>query len=174
MRRRVFVAVTLPRSARDEVAAWQARYRQLPVRWISGENLHVTLVPPWYTDDAKAVRETLGMVVGRRFTLNFRNVSYGPDSRAPRLIWAEGETPPELPNLKAAVERYADRDHDARPYAMHMTLARFRPEEFSSFPVKVIADRVQWSFPAETFALMESHLAPEGAEYRVLEEFKLV
>ena len=62
--------------------------------------------------------------------------------------------------------------HTHKNFIMHVTIARFRQEEFSSFPIKKIDDKVSWQERIGSFVLMESHLSREGADYEILETFK--
>jgi 2'-5' RNA ligase len=59
MKHRVFVAIRASRKLQEEVAAWVSSHAKLPVRWISPENLHITLVPPWYEEDTKRIANAI-------------------------------------------------------------------------------------------------------------------
>jgi len=178
--KRVFVALGTTPELQEAVAAWAAAHGTLPVRWLSGKNLHVTLVPPWYENDHGAVARQL-QPLGRTktFTVQFDRVSYGPSLREPRLIWAEGAALRELVELKRQIESLlgaclpAGRRSETRPFRLHLTLARFRPEQFASFPVKHLDERVLWTEEVRSVLLMESHLSPSGADYKVLAEIPL-
>lgn len=175
MKRRIFVALPIERQLQDEILAWEHQFKKLSVRWLTGKNLHITLVPPWYADDVEAVIKKLRKakhLVGL-FDIAFSRVAYGPTTREARLIWAEGETPHELPALKASIEKVLDAESEKRSFRLHLTLARFRPETFSSFSIKTLDEKVSWSQSCNRFVLMESHLSRTGADYEIIKSFDL-
>lgn len=175
---RVFVAIPVPLPLQEEVCSWAARRGNLPVRWLKGKNLHITLVPPWEEEPA-GVQEALARLAETVKTmrvplsLSFSRVRFGPDPRRPRLIWAEGETPPELAALSAALHRALGIEAERRPFRLHLTVARFRPEDFTSFPVRELDESVRWRMEATEVVLMESRLLRGGAEYEVRGEVPL-
>jgi 2'-5' RNA ligase len=106
--------------------------------------------------------------------LEFNKVSYGPNPKRPRLIWAKGKAPEKIIYLKNELEKiFPEYKSDYKDWLMHITIARFDPEIFYSFPIKVLDEKVVWRDRAGSFVLMESHLSRSGADYEVLEEFKL-
>lgn len=170
--KRIFVGLPVSIRLQEEISEWEKGYKDLPVRWMVGKNLHITLVPPWYTDDVEAVAEKLSGIKGRPFDIEFHKVAYGPDSKRPRLIWAEGKAPKELAYLKARAERALKKEAERRPFSLHLTLARFRPEDFPRFRIKELNEKVSWRDKASSIVLMESRLSHQGANYEVLEEFR--
>ena len=175
MEKRIFVAIPVSENLQDQVRSFADEYAELPVRWLRGKNLHITLIPPWHTEDAGVIGDQLKNIAGKfaPFSINFSRVLYGPNPRSPRLIWAEGKTPKELLDLKKELSKILGQAPDVRPFVLHMTLARFRPENFSKFPVKEINEEVNWSEEVNSIVLMESHLSPSGADYEVLERVEL-
>lgn len=177
MKRRLFVAIPLSLALREEILVWsrQQKLRALPVRWIAGKNLHLTLVPPWYEDDLAHAKRSLARLHGivPPFTIVLRKVRYGPEPRHPRLIWAEGDPSPSLRTLKDRAEEVFKVENGRRPWRPHLTLARFRSEDFSRFPFQTLEASVQWEDTVTRIVLMESHLGPGGADYEVLGEATL-
>jgi 2'-5' RNA ligase len=147
------------------------------LRWLSPKNLHVTLVPPWYQDDIQDVIDRLQKVHGQPFAISFNQITFGPNPKAPRLIWAKGKASAELSDLKLSVEQILNTAiNDGRhllQYQPHITLARFRAEDFGKFKARHLDEKISWHQKVESFALYESHLSPQGADYEILAEFKL-
>lgn len=175
MNRRIFIALKISEELRSAITECEKAWADLPVRWLQGKNLHVTIIPPWYVQDAQPVIDLLKTMEGRTGTVEmaFEKVRPGPDPRNPRLIWAEGPTPPRLPKLKTGLEQLLKFRHEKRPFLLHLTLARLKPENFKKFPDKKFQETVDWKGEAAAFVLMESKLSPSGADYHVLAEFKL-
>ena len=174
MKHRFFVALPVYGALASAVAEWRERYARLPVRWLKDKDLHLTLVPPWYAEDPAPVIAELERLRGRgKISAEFRRVGYGPNVREPRLIWAEGPVPAGLPELQAEALRLAGQPAERRPLRLHITLARFRPENFPGLPVKRLEDEVRWPEEFAAVALVEAHLSPSGADYEILEEIPL-
>lgn len=171
--RRIFIAISISPKLQQEILAWEKAYRQLPVRWLAGKNLHITLIPPWYTDNVESVIEKLRNLEMKTFHIEFDRVTYGPDSKRPRLIWAEGKAFKEILELKSCLEKILNKKPEKRQFTLHLTVARFHPETFSSFPAKQLDERVLWQEKIKSFVLMESYLSREGADYEVLYKFTL-
>jgi 2'-5' RNA ligase len=175
MARRIFVALPMSSAITQAVAEWRAEHGSLPVHWVDGKNLHMTIVPPWNEEDADRAADILRTIEGSigGFNAKFTRVTYGPTQRKPRLIWASGESPDQLFILKHSAERTLGRVPETRPFRMHVTVARFRPEEFANFPVQKLSEEISWKESFSSFVLMESHLTPAGTTYEVLAEFPL-
>ncbi|MDP2630697.1 MAG: RNA 2',3'-cyclic phosphodiesterase [Candidatus Uhrbacteria bacterium] len=175
MKRRIFVAIPISDELQQEIERWEQSFQKFPARWLLGKNLHITLVPPWYEEDIDGVIKKLSSIemAHDRFVFDFFRVAYGPSVREPRLIWAEGETPSQLLALKENIERALNIEPEHRPFKLHLTLARFRPETFSLFPTKKLDEHVAWHQICDSFVLMESHLSRAGADYEIIKSFAL-
>lgn len=196
MKHRIFVAIPISEALQEEIVQWEKVYQELPVRWISGKNLHITLVPPWYEEDISHVDTLLRVIAEKQVphVIHFHSVSFGPrpvrDPKSKisanvsrrlisngarpkqfRLIWAEGRASRELSELKEELGRARMQKGDSRPWVMHLTLARFRPKTFSSFSIKNLHEKVHWEEEVRSMVLMESHLSKEGADYEILKEY---
>jgi 2'-5' RNA ligase len=176
MKHRVFIALTISPPLQKEILEWEKKLPPLPVRWLEWKNLHITLVPPWYEheEDLGKLKSLLKEISGAEsFKLNFRKVTFGPDPHRPRLIWAEGPTPRAIEELQDRLFSILNLSRENRPFKLHLTLARFRPETFSSFSVKKLEEKVFWEDEIKSVALMESHLTPQGADYKLIIEAPL-
>ncbi|MDP2598280.1 MAG: 2'-5' RNA ligase family protein, partial [Candidatus Liptonbacteria bacterium] len=107
MKRRIFVAIVLSGDLQNDILRHEEKWQRLPVRWLDGKNLHITLVPPWYGENIDKVIAQLKTVgqFGKAINIEFQRVCYGP-SRAivPNVIWAEGKESEELLGLKRKIE----------------------------------------------------------------------
>jgi len=175
MKRRIFIAISIPAEVKKEVGAWQKKNSRIPVRWIKEDNLHITVIPPWYVADdelhivMKAVKGDLKYA--QPFSVRFEKVLFGPPNQPSRLIWAEGETPKEFIDLKNCLdEALADfiRPEKRRP-KLHLTIARFRPGSIHPFPE--FNEEIGWEFEVESIVLMESKLRRAGAQYSIIQAF---
>ena len=173
MKKRVFVGFGVSDSLQKKIFSLQKKYKSLPVRWIDRKNLHITLIPPWYTSDTNSVVLLLKKVRGMKgMTIVFEKVGFGPIRNRPRLIWAESLAPNEILNLKTKIQKVLKKPGEKRKFTLHLTLARFRPENFTIFPIKQLCEKVSWRQTLNSFCLYEAHLKRSGAEYKKLMEFK--
>lgn len=183
MKRRLFVAISIPPKIKEEVALWQRRHPDFNVRWIKPDNLHLTVVPPWYAEDAELhhIENELRQALNgfKPFSVHFQRIFYGPPRPEVRLIWAEGETPEEFKSLKSSIELALSGNPETgfvkkenRPPKLHLTIARFEPAPMKKLPQ--LDEAVNWKFTIDEVALMESVLKREGAEYITLRKFEIL
>ncbi len=157
---------------RDDALAWQAGHVGWPVSWLSGDNLHITVVSPWFeTEVDKVINKLEEFVKNPRHTffIDFFKVVFGPNRQAPRLVWVEGNPPHSLLKLKDDLEITLNRP-DPRFYRLHLTLARFKALDFGPI-LPNLFDRVDWGGEIKSFILFESKLEPAGVEYVKIKEF---
>jgi 2'-5' RNA ligase len=171
-RKKVFIAVHISKALQKEIISWTKPFLiNISARWISGNNLHITLIPPWYESNIDAVEEKIKTVVNdsEPFSIEFHKVSYGPRPANPRLIWAEGPLSRKLSELYDALGNIFKERRSDLPFRPHITLARFNNRHFSSFPVKRLDVKVQWKENVNSIVLMESSPgADSGSGYKVL------
>ncbi len=177
MKKRLFIAIIIPVNLQEKIGLWEQSLRfQLPVRWLALKNLHLTLIPPWYEEDLNKIYLTLDTLPRISFPvkITFSQVCFGPNAHQPRLIWAIGETPGTLTSLQKKLWSLLPHlSSEKRPLRMHLTLARFRPEQFDNFPIKNWQEKIDWQTNVTSVVLMQSHLSKTGADYEILKEYQL-
>ena len=100
--------------------------------------------------------------------VNFRFVEFGPDPKSPRLLWATGKTPKNIIELQQKLLYYFPKQKEKRKFKMHLTLARFKYQEFRKFQIQNMHLPIEWQESFREVTLFESVLSPGGAEYSVL------
>ena len=84
----------------------------VPARWVTEDNLHLTLAFLGNRSDEELVEiSQLMLAVGERhnpFPLHITSIVYGPDSKKPKMIWALIEKSPELSGLQKDIETTLD------------------------------------------------------------------
>lgn len=178
---RLFVALNLPVAERDRLqrAAGALRVAHLPVRWVQGDALHLTLkflgeVPEQRAGEIEAgLDRVAGTVVP--FELELRGLGGFPNLANPRVVWVGVHAPPELARLASGVEDAMAEmgfPREARPFTPHLTLGRAeRDARASAFRglARLAADfDFSARIPAHSIDLMRSHLSPRGARYERL------
>ena len=168
MGKRVFIALPADEVFRKEASSFRGSHGTLPVRWIPPENLHITLVPPWCCEDTgKICKELHNLLVDTgSFDVCFSEISVGPTTRKPRLIWASGGAHVALGELRGRLSGLAEPQAGGpeRAFLLHITLARIRKGE----KINLSPQAIDWKVKLGSVCLYESILRPSGAEYRVL------
>jgi 2'-5' RNA ligase len=132
---RLFAAVPLPPPARDEVAGVLDRLREaeLPVRWVAGEGLHLTL--KFYGEVAPERLEVIAEAVrkagegGEALPLRLTELGAFPSPSRARVLWMGVEAPPALELLQDRLERRSEAigfEPEGVPFRPHVTLGRVR------------------------------------------------
>jgi 2'-5' RNA ligase len=206
---RIFVGIPMSEELRGRVSVWRQNFQfphlrqgfggqaisNFQTRWVELKNLHVTLVAPWAEEDIERVKRLLRSARNDRevepfeIEIRFDNISFGPNIREPRMVWASGQAGEEIKKLKKligiALGGIVD-DSRGRAFYQHVTLARLKLSGDSNHSVPLwrdtppqqggdaprLSEDIDWRMKVEKFVLYESHLLPQGADYEVLEEFK--
>lgn len=174
---RVFVGIPVSEEIKKKIVEWAEDHKSWPLRFVSGNALHITLVPPWYAEDANCAVGQLGDIatVVKPFKIRFKKITFGTSPKRPRLIWTMGEDYDKegMLRLKTAAEAVFGQKPEVRPYNPHLTIARFKEEDFDKLPTKELEESVDWEMEVNSVVLYESKLHHSGAEYEVLKEIEL-
>lgn len=175
MKKRIFIGLKISKDLQTRVVRWRKKFPDWPVRWTPEKNLHITLIPPFYEDNVRAINKKLRNTQNypSEIIVEFNRIAFGPDPKRPRLIWAVGEKPPELEDLKKYLEKILEIPAEKRTFSLHLTLGRFKPEDFHHFSIKKLKEKISWKEKIKSIVLFESKLSRKGAEYEILEEIKL-
>jgi 2'-5' RNA ligase len=177
MKKRVFVAINLPKEIKEELFKTSQKWSELPVRWTKKESLHITLCFAGSVEEEKVfqMKECLETVAPNhpKLPIYINGITLGPSEFKPRMIWANGEVTEEFHKLVRDL-------HDHSPgcecmgekvsnFKLHITLARVRQDRFGRLnKIPPIREELDLRFDAESVELMESLLLKDGAEYAVL------
>lgn len=140
------------------------------IRWMPQENLHITLLAPWYEENVseavKILRKTAWNTSS--FSVRFDQICFMPESSA-KFIWAKGDTAQDLLDLRGEIAQTLKRDMEKRQFALHATIARLQKQA----AVTPITEVIDWEVEVNSFSLIKSQLFSTGAKYEILETFLL-
>ncbi|HET89595.1 MAG TPA: RNA 2',3'-cyclic phosphodiesterase [Chloroflexi bacterium] len=188
---RAFIAIPLPQSLLDALAALQRQLdQQVPrrsVRWTRAEGIHLTLKFLGDTPAEKlpAIEQALMEVARHAPTGAFAAQGVGcfPNQRRPRVVWVGVQEPTGwLEVLQDAIEEVMESfgyAREKRGFTPHLTLGRVNRSASHSDAAQIGAVvaatevDVLAHVPTDRLALIRSLLKPTGAEYTVLKEFPL-
>lgn len=171
-KQRIFFGIPVSGSLVEKIGRFSENMLTVPgLRTIKPNNLHITLVPPFYTNEPEAVfgKVDLNKKISP-FDIVFDQLSIGSD-KYPRLVWLRGEAPKDLLALTDLLQTQLGRQKEKTEYMLHLTLARFKKGEeprIDHLPLKV-----NWKMKVQKICLYRSHLRKGGAEYEVLRSLLL-
>jgi 2'-5' RNA ligase len=182
---RLFVAIPMPETVRNEITGVQQELQRLvsreAVRWTKPEQFHLTLR---FLGDVPAERVTalqeavnaacLGVPA---LQLRAQGVGFFPNARSPRVIWAgvndgEGCLVDLQKKIEGAVQPFAEGPSSER-FSGHVTIGRVkflkRPEiEKLAAHAQAVKDRLFGDWTANEVELIRSDLLPAGASHTLL------
>jgi 2'-5' RNA ligase len=185
---RLFLAVEIPPQEQKQIYESLSPLRkQWPkIRWISSDNLHITLkflgeVPEALIPKVKKCAEDCISDMGLgSFKLTFSQIGAFPRPKSPRVIWCgvEGDTK----MLSALVEHLEPKletlgfQKEKRPYRAHLTIAKVSPEQrgvdFEPY-IKDYEKTIFAGISVNMISLMQSVLNPFGAVYQCIHQIYL-
>lgn len=175
---RLFVALELPNTHKQRLLNLCHGVRD--ARWISEENLHLTLRFIGEVEEPVAgdIISALHSVSAEAFPLTLDSVGHFKTGRRIRSLWA-GIAPNEaLITLQERIDaalRRAGVPQDGRRFTPHITLARLKggtPERIASW---IESNAAFWAepFTVKHFTLFESYRTHSGSIYTPVETFGL-
>jgi 2'-5' RNA ligase len=180
---RLFFALPLPESVRTALAALRTDLGK--VRWVPADQLHLTLRFLGELDEPTATN-LIEVVEAQRAarpwpvqTVSIKGVGIFGPLRRPRVLWAAVDPPTGARRIADELEhavREAGLPPEERPFAAHVTLARFRSrvntDALEAF-LKRSSDFATASFEVEEVVLYRSTLSSSGAAHEPLHRFAL-
>ena len=184
---RLFVALQIPASVRENLAALIEQLRETASRvsdrrprWVRAENLHVTLkfIGEAAPEKLQGIRGSLAAVRSDSpVDMTFRGLGFFPNEKRPKVFWAGIQAIGNLATLAFEIDSAISAHgipRETRPFAPHLTLARFEPpglHESLGRAIQTAQSREFGSVQTREFHLIESKTKPSGAEYTVLQSF---
>ncbi|MHB0913428.1 MAG: RNA 2',3'-cyclic phosphodiesterase [Armatimonadota bacterium] len=180
---RTFIAVPLPAEVRREVAGIERALTasEADVRWVSEENLHITLKFLGDVERTDAVAKAVRSAVAGfpPFRAALAGVGAFPKPSRPSVIWvgvSEGKA--ALAELAERVEAAMESlgfAREIRPFSPHVTVGRVRTSK-NLERLREIIERMHGeagSFEVRQVAVMRSDLSRSGPTYTPIAEAPL-
>ncbi len=179
---RLFLAVELPDAVRDTLhrGIGTLKRDQPPARWVRPEGIHVTLkfLGELGEDGPGTLQKALpeAMAPLAPVEIQLGGGGFFPHEKRPRVAWVGGLAP-GLETWAEAMETVAVRlgaAREARPFALHLTLARLERPWGAQAVEHFMVTTGKWQlapFVAREVVLFQSELKPGGAVYTPLGRF---
>lgn len=183
---RLFVALEISTEVRERIGQMISQWKRLEPapRWVSAENLHVTLT---FIGEAQpsalpAIQEALaGIREQDPVDLEFCGAGFFPGTRRPAVLWIGVRSSPNLAPLAQRIDNALAAATgvaaETRAFLPHLTIARFKEPRLApalSARLAAFGNKSLGSFSVRHFQLVESKLRPGGAEYTTVRSFPFV
>lgn len=175
--KRIFLAINLPDSVKRGLLSYKEKWAELPARWASVNNLHLTLLFLGNMTE-KDLQELLLFSQGvakkhSPFEIRLSGIEYGPSEANPRMIWATMQESQELHSLQKDIQQFKP---DEKSFSPHLTLARLRQMEFRRIEPEeqpLVHEELSINIPIDSFEIMQSQLRGQGPEHTILQSISL-
>lgn len=178
---RLFLALELPKSVKEEIAKIQSRLRSagLKAAWAKPEQSHLTLIfwEDFPEEKIDFLTLTLKKILSNSspFPLGLGKLDTFPRPTRPRVLILKIEDPGgKLPSLVNALKKDLAKNRlfqEERPYVGHLTLGRIR--KYRKAPINLPKVDIHLSFSAQRIALIKSQLTASGPIHTDLQVFPL-
>ena len=175
---RLFVGIPLPEEVRQRLHTLSVGLQG--ARWISPENMHLTLRFIGEVDEVQAsdIDDALSGIHGSAFDISLSSIEAFGRSHMVHTIWAAVSGGPALSHLQGKVERalvLSGLEPEHRKYTPHVTLARVRKSPKGKAAIWLAGHEGLTTppFSVHKFVLFRSHLGRQGAHYEALVEYPL-
>ncbi len=169
MKKRLFVAIKTSAELDQEIKTWQIKHAKLPCRWIKGQNLHITLIPPWQEGDEDRVKASLNQIQEKitNFRISFKKIESTTNGK---IIWLTGDASKEILDLKNTLHEILGIPKENRPFKMHVTVGKTNTKEILE---KKLDEKFIFEEKINEIVLMQSQINNEGADYKFLHRINL-
>jgi len=181
---RSFLAIDLHSSMQiklEEVVSILRNRAKLPVRWVAGKNIHLTLKFLGESEPArlKKLENSLQsrMLTYEPFDIQIGELGVFPSTNNPRIIWVGVQAPQILERLAREIEEISltqGYEREKRRFSPHLTLGRVS-QSADRVQILLISEALQklqvaelGTVRVESIAMMKSVLTPAGPIYSPL------
>jgi RNA 2',3'-cyclic 3'-phosphodiesterase len=181
MAKRLFLSIPLSEFFLNTCEAFQKKHDVKGVRWVSRENLHITVyflgdIDEAHFPQAVDILDRL-MKEFHPFDLKFDKASFAPPGKKPRMIWAVFE---HNSNYKRFVQKITEElsefvrlEREKRDPIAHITLGRLKNYHVAK-KLELLQPVVETPTLSVTHChLVESQLLAHGAKYSIVETYHL-
>lgn len=179
---RTFFSLELPEDVKDQIkSASQSIQGPAYVKWVSRENLHITLKFLGEVDRGQIpeIKERAEGTASRSepFTVNINRLGGFPNNSFPKVIWLGSSSPPDQifrlhEDLEESLFGLGFEKED-RDYVPHITLGRTKEDDAKK--IEQLGENMvgldfdsSWRVLVEEITLMKSELKSEGPVYTPL------
>jgi 2'-5' RNA ligase len=155
------------------------KWQELPVRWISEENLHITLLFLGHIGDenipniCEKIRRSSEQI--EAFDIMLEEIILAPNPAEPKMIWLIGKSSERLKILQENIEKKLGTfQREKKSFRPHVTLGRIRKNKWKDLPViPEIKEKFSVLIPVGSIDILESVVEDGKRKYLLLENCQL-
>lgn len=182
---RCFIAIKIQKTVKESIENIKQNLMKsgADVKWVSFENLHITLKFLGKTDEllVPSIIDSLYKKLSpyTPFYIKITGIGCFPGLKRPRVLWIGSETPEILRKIQSDVENEMAKfgyTEEKRTYTAHITIGRVRSQKINRDLIKKMDGLREQDFGAmeiNKICLMKSELKPAGAQYHTLAEIPI-
>lgn len=173
---RCFLAAEIPEEIKKKVAQLEKEMQQLGIRFVSPENVHITLKFLGNVSKQKLehIEKLLKTVSFASFSFRIAGIGFFPSEKNPKVIWL-GAASKELQMLAEKINTLLKKDFEEESFTAHLTIGRVKgkiDKEKLQVVAKKYAETIFGTVLCDRFALKRSILGKKGSTYTTIAEFK--
>ena len=164
--KRIFIGLSLSFTFKEKINEWKQLHLELPIHWRITQNLHLTLVRPWYERDLFRITKRFEQLSARKFNLEFTQVGSNTTRSGSGLVWIEANPTTELLELRKQLHAVVGQ---ATPFVFkpHITLGKWQGKEY------LVSEQFSYSESMIQVILYESFVHTKKTTYEPLVTIKL-
>ncbi|PIP28389.1 MAG: RNA 2',3'-cyclic phosphodiesterase [Candidatus Moranbacteria bacterium CG23_combo_of_CG06-09_8_20_14_all_35_22] len=179
MKSRIFISFNIPEKAKKGLLLVTEKWRDLPVKWIRENNLHITLVFLGLVSEEAILEicEKTRAICEKEniFDIEFDQIELFPLKEEPKIIALTGKPSEELKNLVNNIEKgLGISNTPKKSFRAHITLGRIRKYKWEALESKPeILEKFPLNLSIESVEIISSELNENGSNYLTLESCPL-
>jgi len=177
---RCFIAIEIPETIKKSIAAIIDNLKKSDVKWVSEENIHITLQFLGETEESLIpdIKGALYKILApySHFYIKIADVGCFPSGKRPRVIWVGIKESQSLINLYKDISNEMVKfgyQKEERGFTPHVTIGRVKSNRNMRELLSRLDELKVTDFPdfeVQDIKLMKSELKPSGAKYYSLAE----
>ncbi len=191
MKKRIFIAIELPKEIKQNLLRVQQNFKDLKVerseiptavgtKCVKSEHMHLTMVFLGDIDEARIseIEEICSKVAKNflPFEMEFIGLGAFPNSRQPHILWVGIKDSEKLISLQkelaVGLKRAGFRIED-RKFVPHLTLARLRKRVNLKAQIEKFNKANFGKMKISEIYIFESELGPDGPKHKIIKTLQL-
>jgi RNA 2',3'-cyclic 3'-phosphodiesterase len=177
MQRRIFIGISLENNLKKKLGKIIDRWRDLPVKWSSENNLHLTLLFLGFINDEELIEVCKSLaraaISADPFYFEMKEIQLAPNTNKPKMIWYSGIANAELKELYEKVEKSMGMYQSSKKtFSPHVTLGRIRATKWKQLASQPIIDeKLDAVITVSEICIFESIFEDGKRKYEIIESY---
>ena len=184
-KKRIFISIPLLNNTKEELISFKEDYKDLPIKWVSDNNLHITLFFIGYLNKDKIalITEDLKNLLlnYKKFLIELTNIEYYPKGKKnANYIWVIIKKSKELIELNKKIKDILLKNNiillEEKNFLPHITLGKIKRTIWKTIDLEElpeINEELNLNFKINKIEILESKANNKGAKYITLKEIRL-